>query len=127
MIFQIAKRFFISAALFISFPLVVQAAQPFEATAFAAAQDAGKSVLIDVTAPWCPTCKIQKSVIDKLEAEQANLTVFDVDFDSSNELLGQLGVKVQSTLIMYKGKVEVARSAGQTDPQMIHALVAKGL
>ena len=35
---------------------IAGAERPYEAGAFAAAQEAGKPILIDVTASWCPTC-----------------------------------------------------------------------
>ena len=30
--------------------------KPFSAAAFAEAQKEGKSILVDIFAPWCPTC-----------------------------------------------------------------------
>ena len=41
--------------------------------------------------------------------EFANLKVFDVDFDTSKPLLRQLGVQMQSTLIVYHGAKETGR------------------
>ena len=43
--------------------------QPFSAAAFAAAKTAGRPILIDVSAPWCPTCKAQRPILSNLEAE----------------------------------------------------------
>jgi thiol-disulfide isomerase/thioredoxin len=102
---------------------------PFDAQAFAAAQAAGQPVLVEVTAPWCPTCKAQKLVLAELEAtpEHAQLAVFEVDFDSQKEALRALGAQQQSTLIVFKGETEVGRSVGDTDPASIAALLAKTL
>ena len=121
------SRSIMAAALLFALPLTAQAGQAYDAKAFAAAQDAGKSILIDVTAPWCPTCAKQKPTVQGLEASQPKLVVFDVDFDSAKDVLKQFRVTSQSTLIMFKGKAEVGRSTGETDPAVITALVGKGL
>lgn len=103
------------------------AAQPFDAKAFRQAQDAGKPILVDVSAGWCPVCAKQKQIIQSIEARQPELMVFEVDFDSAKDTLATFGVRHQSTLIVFKGKTETGRSIGETDPDAIRALVAKGL
>lgn len=104
-----------------------EAAQPFDADAFLQAQKAGKSILIDVTAPWCPTCKQQKPVVQEIEKASPKLLVYEVDFDSAKDVLRKFRVQSQSTLIVFKGSEEIARSTGETDPAKLKALVAKGL
>lgn len=96
----------------------------WDAGAFAAAQAAGKPVVVHVTAPWCPTCRAQKPVVEQLVEEPANadLTVFDVDFDSQKGVLRQFGVRQQSTLIAFRGAEEVTRSVGVTNPDQIAEL-----
>ncbi len=97
--------------------------------AFTAAQNAGKPILLHITAPWCPTCKAQKPILGKIEAEPQfkNLVVLNIDFDSQKDLLRKLRVNQQSTLIAYRGKTEVGRSVGDTHPASIAALVGKTL
>jgi thioredoxin 1 len=97
--------------------------------AFTAAQAAGKPILLHITAPWCPTCKAQRPILSKLEATPKfkNLVVLDIDFDTSKPLLRKLHVAQQSTLIVYKGKKEVGRSTGDTDPASIAALLGKAI
>ena len=103
------------------------AAEPtaFTDTAFAAAQQAGKPILVHVNASWCPTCAQQRPILDKLEhsAELGDLMVFTVDFDSQKDVLRELNVQEQSTLIVYAGKTEKGRATGITDPDQIHALL----
>jgi thiol-disulfide isomerase/thioredoxin len=103
--------------------------QTYSQQAFAAAQAAGKPVLLHITAPWCPTCKAQKPILSKLEdtAKFKNMVVLDIDFDTSKDLLRKLHVGQQSTLIVYKGKQEVGRSTGDTDPASIEALLGKAI
>jgi len=99
----------------------------FDQAAFETAKSADKSILVEVTAPWCPTCKAQKQVLAELFAkpEFADLTVFEVDFDSRKDVLRALDVRQQSTLIAFKGKKESARSTGETGPAALAALLAK--
>ena len=101
----------------------------FDDKAFAAAQTQGKSILIDISAPWCPTCQAQKPIIQKLSAEPQykDLTIFDVDFDTRKDVLRKFGAQMQSTLIVFKGDKETARSVGATSESAIDALMRKAL
>ena len=112
-------------AAVVALPSLTNAGQPFDAKAFQASQAAGKSILVDVSAPWCPTCKQQKPIVQQIEKEHPDLVVYDVDFDSAKDVLKQFRVRYQSTLIVFKGQKEVARSTGETDPVPLRALVAK--
>jgi thioredoxin 1 len=128
------RRLFIGALALgavLSLSPLASAMQPasYSQQAFAAAQAAGKPILLHITAPWCPTCKAQKPILSKLEATAKfkDLIVLDIDFDTSKPLLRQLHVAQQSTLIVYKGKQEVGRSTGDTDPASIEALLGKAI
>ena len=100
---------------------------PYSDSAFAAAQQAGKPILIDITAPWCPVCAKQHPILSELytQPEFKDLQVFDVDFDSSKPLLHTLGVQMQSTMIVYHGGKEAGRATGVTAAPAIHDLLAK--
>jgi thioredoxin 1 len=103
------------------------AASPFDAASFKRAQAAGKTILVDVAAPWCPVCQKQRPIIQSIEQEQPQMVVFAVDFDNAKDVLKRFGVRYQSTLIVFKGSQEAARSTGEVDPARIRAMVAKGL
>ncbi len=100
---------------------------PYSAEALAAAQAQGRPVVVHVTAPWCSTCQAQKPIVAALLAEPKykDVTVFDVDFDSSKPLLHKLGVRMQSTFIAYHGATETARSSGDTAKASVARLFAK--
>jgi thiol-disulfide isomerase/thioredoxin len=101
----------------------------YDAAAFQAAVDAGKPILVHVTAPWCGECKAQKPIVAALadRAEFKTMTIFDVDFDTQKEALRRLNVPMQSTLVVFKEKVEVARAVGITRPEAIAAIMNKAL
>lgn len=101
---------------------------PYRTALFARAQAEGKPILIDITASWCPVCKVQNAVItrDLFKPEFAGYVVFDVDFDSQKDVVRQLGATSQSTLIIFKGKRETARLVGGTDPGLIEAMMRRG-
>ena len=103
------------------------AAQPFDTRAFQRAQAAGKTTLIHVGASWCSTCKRQKPIIRQIEQEIPELVVYEVDFDKAKDVLQRLEVRYQTTLIVFRGTKEIARSVGDTSGSSIRALVATGL
>jgi thioredoxin 1 len=103
--------------------------KPFDQKAFDAAQAAGKPILVEVTAPWCPVCKAQEPILSKLrnDAKFKELVSFNVDFDSQKDLLKKFNVQKQSTLIVFKGKQEAGRSTGDTNPGSIATLLGKSI
>jgi len=119
----------LSALLLAGAPAQAFQTKAFDAATFKAAQSAGDSILVDVFAPWCPTCKAQQQVFDTLKdkPELTKLTVFKVDFDNQPDVVKSFGARMQSTLIAYKGTTETGRSAGDTNPQSIEALLASTL
>lgn len=101
----------------------------FTTSALEAAQKAGKPILVEISAPWCPTCKAQKPILSELagRAKFKDLVRLDVDFDSQKDAVRSLKAQSQSTLIVFKGTTEVGRSVGDTDAASIEALLSKAL
>jgi thioredoxin 1 len=48
--------------------------KPFDQKAFEAAQAAGKPILVEVYAPWCPVCRAQAPILAKLRQEAGRST-----------------------------------------------------
>ena len=127
-------RFFQASAIATSMlmyclPAFAFDAKAYDSTAFEAAQAAGKPVLLEITAPWCPTCKAQKPILERLGGEQkfGPVVAFTIDFDSQKDLLRKFNVRMQSTLISFKGRQEVARSSGETSASAIEAQLDESL
>ncbi len=126
---RIAPRL-IAAALLAGASLPVLAGgQPFDAAAFRAAEDAGKAILVEVYARWCGTCREQSDVLEKLSRDPAyaGLVQFQINFDSQKDAARALKAGKQSTLVLFKGRREVARSIWETDEEEIRAMLKKAL
>ncbi len=123
------RNFLIASAMALGVlsPAVSMAADAaaFSQQAFDKAQKAGMAILVDITAPWCPTCRAQKQVLNVLLPEQKDMAVFHVDFDSQKDVVRAFGANMQSTLITYKGKTEVGRLVGVSDEGSIRQLLEK--
>lgn len=102
---------------------------PYSDQAFKAAQASGQPILVEIHAGWCPTCKAQKPIIDKLASDQKfkDLKIFRVDFDDMKPTVQAFGAKMQSTLIVFKGAKETGRSVGDTKEASIASLLDKSL
>ena len=130
---SLSRRHAIVAAIGLSLAVVVPAVAlqmtKFSAAALAAAQSSGKAVLVEISAPWCPTCKAQKPILEKLLTSDKfkSFITLDIDFDSQKSDVAALKANMQSTLIVYKGSKEVGRSVGDTNAASIEALLAKAL
>lgn len=122
---------FLGAALLILSAYNAGAADRFayEPKAFQTALEAGKPLLVHVTAPWCGECKLQKPIVASLadQPEFKNLTIFEVDFDTQKDALRARNVAKQSTLVAFKGKVETGRVVGVTRREAIHDLMKKAI
>jgi thiol-disulfide isomerase/thioredoxin len=102
---------------------------PYSAQALAQAQQAGAPVALHFHASWCPTCALQTKVFKAMQADARSpqLTVLVVDYDHEVALKKQLKVNQQSTLIVYKGSAEVARSTGETQAEALGMLLQSAL
>lgn len=104
-------------------------AVPYSAEAFKAAQASGSPILVEIHADWCPTCKAQGPILDKLTSDPKfkDLKIFRVDFDEMKPVVKEFGAQAQSTLIVFKGSAEQGRSVGDTKQASIATLLDKSL
>ena len=118
-----------AAATLVSIPALAAETIPYTPDAFDAAQKVGRSILVEIHATWCPTCKAQKPILAQLEKAPLykDLLVVHVDFDLQKDAVRRFGARMQSTLIAFKGGQETGRSVGDTNPDSIAALLAKAV
>jgi thioredoxin 1 len=96
--------------------LALAAEVPYDQARFDAARGAGQTVAVVFHADWCPTCRAQAPVLKELvnTPELKSLTLYVADFDTEKALRTALHVNQQSTIVVFKGKQETARSTGET-------------
>ncbi|GAA4042190.1 thioredoxin family protein [Parerythrobacter jejuensis] len=95
----------------------------YNAQSFAAAQDQGKTIVVDVHASWCPTCKAQAPILSQLAKDAKNVKFVRVDFDRDKAFLRQHRIPRQSTILVFKGKQEVGRSIAETNRTRLRSFV----
>ena len=93
---------------------------PDSAQTLAQKQQAGEAVSLHFHAKWCPTCLVQEKAFNTFKGDATVPgTLLVVDHDQERELKRQMGVRSQSTLIVFKGQEQKHRSGGVTDPQAL--------
>jgi thioredoxin 1 len=98
-----------------------------------AAMDEGKIVLLDFKASWCTTCAAQERVINALRAENpaydTAITFINVDWDAhgDGDLVRDMKIPRRSTLVLLKGRSELARIVAGTGKAEIRALLDAGV
>jgi thiol-disulfide isomerase/thioredoxin len=99
-------------------PAFAAETRTYDPASFAAAEKAGKPILIAVHASWCPTCKAQKPILSELTADPKfnNLVYFVVDFDSQKDAVKFFGAREQ-WLCSKATRKPAARSATPTAPR----------
>ena len=122
---HIRTAFLTILLVFLVFPAIGAETVTFDQSRFLAAQKEGRSILVDISASWCPTCAAQKPILDRLTAkpEFKNLIIFAVDFDTQKDVVSSFHAQTQSTLIAFKGATETARSVGDTREASIEKLL----
>lgn len=127
----IIRRFLILIAVAWTITGAAAAAEyrPFDQAAFAQAQSDGRPILVEVFAPWCPTCRAQSPIVRTVaaDADFANLIVFRIDHDNQRDEWRALNVRRQSTLIAYNGARETGRLVAATSPDRIESLMRSAI
>lgn len=126
-----AVRVLLWLALF-SMTNLAQADSRFEAFTterFQALQAEGKTIVVDVWAPWCPTCRNQAPKLEALLAEPAfaEFAGLKLHWDDQRELAKQLGAPRQSTVFVFKGSEQRAVSVAETDLDRLREVYRTGL
>jgi thioredoxin 1 len=102
--------------------------KPYNAAALADAEKAGKPVAVHFHADWCPTCKAQTLMLNKLKSEPGlDITVLVADYDNQGDLKKRFSVRGQSTLVVLKGHKEVTRLVGDTSAEGIRNALRAGV
>jgi len=104
------------------------AGKPYSQAEFDKLNQEGKPVVLHVHAKWCSTCATQDPILNSLmkSSDFKNFTFFNVDYDTSRDLLKTLKVSRQSAIIVFKKGKEQSRSFGDINENSIKELLKKG-
>jgi thiol-disulfide isomerase/thioredoxin len=102
---------------------------PFDLTAFKAARDSGKPVVLQIAATWCGPCQVMKRTVSELieKPEFKDVMIFEADYDANKADLQKLNAYKVTTLVLYRNKKEVERTVGETRAEMIEPLLRKAM
>jgi len=116
------------AATIASVPAQAAEVRAFDKASFEAAKAAGRPILVDVKAWWCPVCGSQNRTIKAaVNGNKAydKLVIFEINYDKQKAEWQALGVRKQGTLIGYKGKTEIGRVEFKTDKTLINGFLGQ--
>ena len=118
------------AAVLAGWALLAQALEvkPYSEQALAAAQAAGQPVAVHFHAEWCGTCKQQEKAIAQLQGDKSlGVLLLVADYDKEKALRKTLRVRSQSTMVVFRGKDERARLAGDTSAEKFRTALRAAL
>jgi thioredoxin 1 len=93
--------------------------QTFDATVL----QASRPVLVDFVTTWCPPCRQQKPILEKLAARRTDVDVVCVDLEESPEVAAKYGVTVVPTLMVFVGGERKAIAHGLQSERKLDELL----
>ena len=90
---------------------------------FKKAQADGKTVVINSWNKTCYTCGKQVKILDEAEKEFTDILFLSFEQTKDKEIAKLLNIEYWTTIVVYKGNKEIARSIGQTKKSKIYSLI----
>jgi len=109
-------------ALLLSTASFALESEHFSNERFEALTSEGGLVLVDVWAPWCPTCRRQREILAAFQEAhpEVELTILEVSYDDDKDLVRRFRAPRQSTLLLFKGEEQVWFSVAETREEVIY-------
>jgi thioredoxin 1 len=100
---------------------LAQQKEPFTEERFAALQEQGALIMLDVFADWCSTCALQQKVLAEYREQHPGVPLHTlvIDFDTQKEYVKHFRAPRQSTLILYRGKERLWFGVAETRKDVI--------
>ncbi len=89
------------------------------------AKAAGKTLVINSYEPWCWSCRKQDKVLLDAKEEFKDVVFLTYQQGKNKDIAKALEINFRSTIVVFKGKKEIARLVGQTDKNQIFSAIKK--
>tara|TARA_Y100001970_G_scaffold159719_1_gene195441 strand:- start:15498 stop:15869 length:372 start_codon:yes stop_codon:yes gene_type:complete len=116
--------------LILSFQVSLQAADKytnFSLSSLESAKNEGKTIVINSYEPWCWSCRKQDKVLNDAKSEFGNVVFLTYQQGKHRDIAEALNISMRTTIVVFKGQVEVDRIIGQTGKPEIYAAIKKGI
>ena len=116
--------------LFLIFPLkavAIEKATNFDLKKLIDVQKTGKTIVVHSWNKYCSTCAAQFKVFDQALKDFQNVEFMFYEQNKNKDIAKSLGVQYWTTIVVYKGKKEIAREIGLTSKDQIYELIKKGI
>ena len=90
-------------------------------------QKSGKTIVVHSWNKYCSTCAAQFKVFDQALKDFQNVEFMFYEQNKNKDIAKSLGVQYWTTIVVYKGKDEIAREIGLTSKDQIYELIKKGI
>ena len=84
--------------------------------------EAGETVMVAWTAPWCGPCKIYKPTFGKV-SESANIPMYIMDVEQDGEYAVQLGIRAVPTTKLFSNGVEMFTKSGMLSETELKSVI----
>ena len=122
------KKLLILLFLLVQFP--AKAADKytnFSIESLESAKATGKTLVINSYEPWCWSCRKQDKVLLDAKKEFKDVVFLTYQQGKNKDIAKTLEINFRSTIVIFKGKKEIARLVGQTDKEQIFSAIKKGV
>ena len=99
----------------------------FTIETFEEAKKNGETIVVTAWNKYCGTCKRQKVVLDQAEKDFKDILFLYYSHPKMMNVAKYLKIDHRSTILVYKGNIEVSRSIGELDKSVIYSNIKKGI
>ena len=122
------KKILVILVLLIQFPAnAADKYTNFSLTSLEKAKNTGKTVVVNSYEPWCWSCRKQDKVLISAKDEFKGVVFLTYQQGKHKDIAEALNISVRTTIVVFKGKKEVARIVGQTGKTEIYSAIKKGI
>ena len=94
---------------------------------FKAAQNEGKTIVVNSWNKYCSTCKAQTKVFRSAKNDFNDVIFYFYEQTENPEIAEFLKIDYWTTIAVYKNNKEIAREMGITNKNKIYDLIKKGI